>query len=212
MAMGMGLRQLWCLAAATLLIAAGIAIALYGRWGRQGRASIRLSAASQQRRDAITIRCAVKNNSSRAIRVDSELAVFMHWTVQDENGEIVAPTHDRSIARDAEVASKDRFIDVGPGNSYSREFSLTRGLRVFVYGHGSTVVPGKGVTHLPTGFEEIAKFIIPHRSKKVTVAAAYKVDNESRAAFRQWFGYDPDEAGIWRGEAESGEVSVDMID
>jgi hypothetical protein len=104
--------------------------------------------------------------------------------------------HVSSLEWNPELVSKSRFVKLEPDALLSKEIELTKAVRRFVAGHGSVLGAEAPAHSLIVAYEEVVRFEVPKTAKTLTVDVTYGPGMDGRAAFSQWFRYDPSEVGL----------------
>lgn len=162
------------------------------------------------------VRISATNEGISPVTWDTEFAALMRWSVSIGDGiDYRATEKHETIPQASQPLSPTRFIRLCPGQSISRDFDLTQGIKRFVTGHGSFAGPEGAVGHSPVAYEALVKYSIPEKSKTITVSVGYldsEPDTIGGDTFQLYFGKTIKDAGLPEGFFDSNRLVFHLTD
>jgi hypothetical protein len=155
--------------------------------------------------DANRFRVTVTNVGAVPVGWDRQFVAFLKWRFTDDAGEPL-PTTEPSDQHEPQPNHRERFVTLMPGTSLSKEFDLAKPLATFVSGHGSF-----DVGDIPTGYEELVRFILPDRPTRVKVEVAYAPQGDDLGGFHVWFGFDARDVRLGLDECKSSNATIMVV-
>jgi hypothetical protein len=165
-----------------------------------------------QRRNRVCVKLEVKNVSGKVIGWDREFAVFIACRLHaDDDEHYLGVTHvGARMERTPESLSKKGFVSIEPGKSFTKVRDLTEPFRSFRYeGSGPAGAALRDAAFFE-GYEQMVRFVVPRRVRKLDIQCHYLGTPSFFAAFRDLFGFEPSEVNLCEGPWESDKVTIDF--
>jgi len=159
-------------------------------------------------REKLAINVTVINISEKPIGWDSEFSFFLGWNL----GGLAQKESPTPIEQTKESLSRERFVTIAPGDRLSRDVVLTKPFRAFGYeggGDGDFDHPAEPIRD----YEVMASFELPKRYRQFSIGLEYDGSSPGAfGAFKDLFGFAPDEVNIWRGSCTSNVLDIKIHD
>jgi hypothetical protein len=164
-------------------------------------------------REKMAINVTVTNISNRPVGWDSEFSCFLYWDVwQPHFHGLPLKESPARVEQTKESLRRERFVIIAPGDHFSGDVTLTDPFKAFRDEGG-----GDGdFENLPDpiqGYEIMTWFELPNRYREFSIRLEYQGSwPRTLAAFKDLFGFDPDQVKIRNGSCSSNVLDIKIND